>query len=354
MQCNKCGFNNYEGATTCCNCHANLLKQKKKKNKSQNSNNHNITTPQLNNDYMSQKQVLYDPNIKIPKKKFDWKPIFATLFILVLLGITVFCAIVYIESNKKAQENQAMLDEIPLVQEEIVKDPSELDKSTEQTDISIPKDVFVSSIPIPNENNIENNTNSNIVKENNLIEIEKLKNELFNGEGYEIQKISALVDMTIPKENSQINSSVYNRSGISLWNGTTISAHVVNVSDKNILTSIYNDNVVNYQEIWSFPNKKDKISTMSLNGWFSYYINGYNQEKDMYTRIFFITGELSKTNNDGTIGRVTEVNEFGYEINMIDKYIVLEVSYPSVDATKATKLIKLLSLEYNNNYFTQN
>ena len=281
MQCNKCGFNNYDGATTCCNCHANLLKQKGKKIKTKNKKNNQ---PQMNynnsynngmnnyqsvqymqqNDYMAQKQVLVDPNIKVPKKKFNWKPIFTTLFILILLGITIFCIMVYIESNKKAMEDKQMLSEIPLEQEIQLEDPSVIDRETEQADISIPKDTFVTPTIQPTtkvENSNEENVSSETIQEQpiNQNEIETLKKELFGEEEIAIYQPNSLFDMTIPKNHSQASSLIYGKNGVTFWNGTVVSAHVASISNRNILTTIFNEKIENHIETWGFPEKKNNI-----------------------------------------------------------------------------------------------
>lgn len=106
MKCPKCGFDNYEGASVCCNCHAKLPKggaAGKKDGKKNKIADGALSAP----DALPQ-----DLKINTPAK--DRKKLYAGLGIAGIAAVCALSAYIYTESAKENAARQQMLKNIPV------------------------------------------------------------------------------------------------------------------------------------------------------------------------------------------------------------------------------------------------
>lgn len=332
MRCPKCGFDNYDGVLECCNCH----------NKLPQTNNYQQMQMQqpIMPEYMSRQQVLIDPNnLRMPKPKKNFKPLIATLFVIVLVAATGFCAWAFFASNEQRAKEEQLLSEIP-IENEYIPNPEEK-KESESSVLHIPMDEYVEPTPkIQTEIQDESTT---IQEDTQLTEIEQLELDLFSETGYAIYGDANSAQIKVPA-NAQLGTpDIYSGSAITFWNGTKVLVSSINY-EKSFLKSAYESYIEPYVEKWNFPEKREHLKTTMINDKIAYYADGYNEELDLYTRIYLIPNILAEMDETGTYKAVSGGGNKG------GNFVMISVTYPSSDMSQATKLLKLITLECSTKY----
>ena len=331
MKCPKCGFDNYDGVLECCNCHA-KLPQNNKQSKEQPPQN-NIPNMAM----MPPQQNLYDPNaVVVPEKKKDFKPLLAGTFVVAMLGVTGFCVWAFLAGNKDLEKKQQLLQEVPMVQENPTIAPDIVEKPDDNDALHISMDsVTETPTPTPETPTPIENENENVVVE--LTEVEKLENELFKDSGYIIYGDKNIAQIKIPTTEEKTKHVIYKNNAAVFWNGTQV--YITSVNYKNhCLKSVFSSHVEPYKDEWAFPDERSKMKTSMINEKIVYYTDGYNQDLDMYTRIYLIPNIRAIVDSNGIYTPQEGEAKEG-------SCVLIAVTYPSSDMVNATKLMKLISLE---------
>lgn len=341
MICKWCGYNNQDSSIYCEHCN-NIIKEQNfhetlgdmRKNGVQQSNG-----PQSNYNYDIEEDAFDFQNrlqghfvYHEPKKKMNFKLIGTSLFIFLLFSFFVFSTVIFFNTKLEEKEKLNILNSIPLEKEETENNEDEYTSiETESYDSSIPKDIEyieeTTTQEIINQETITENI-ENKTTEDKSVEIE---NEIFpNNTGVSFY---GLVNLKIPIKYSTINPILYEQTTYSFWETSTMTMFNVGYENTDETRHIYETCVLPYKDVWSLPENKDSLETISFNNYFTYYVDGYNQELDLYSRTFFITNIKSIVNENGIVVPITELDKTG-------EYIVLSFTYNQENANKMSKLME--------------
>ena len=316
MICPRCGFNNYDGVLECCNCH-NRLPQIS-------SYQQQMQQPIMPN-FNSNKSLIDEDLLKEPKKKRNFKPFFIALFIIGLVTATGFCFWAYQASQEKIQKDKEILDSIPLIQEQPISTPKVSDKEI----VSITDNAQIET-PAPEEN--INKEEQDVNQENDVVKIET---ELFKIDGYSIYGDKTIAQLKVSAINEASTLEIYDLPALKFWNNTKIGITSKTYDSSNILKSMYDNDIEPYIDLWSFPEKKDDLKPLDFNGYYGYYVDGYNEVSKLYTRVYFITSVKAIYDNDGMVTKENSPEKVG-------EYVMVIVTYPQEDAKNTMKLLKTI------------
>lgn len=358
MKCPKCGFDNYDGILECSNCHTQLKRENVENITNEDTTNlnyqkTNFSEPYIQNHIQNQPENIQPPmyeeetpirviktEIYEPKKKKDKGPLFTTLFLIALVGVTGFCGWAYFSNQKALNEKQQLAlnnaNNINNAQEEI-------DELTEQANIDIDfSGDYINNSSEQQQNNHNTNISENIDNPMPTItytDKEKLLMDLNMLSDYKIYSGNTQTSIRIPSENESVISPIYEKDAKKFWSNTIIAIFNGNYTNtSSVDRAIHNAFVSKYVNDWGFANKYSNMQTTSYNGQFAYYVDGYNATKNIYARCLFVLEAKAKLGNDGTYVPETELPKNG-------SFTIIEITYNQDDASKVMQLIQLATQE---------